>query len=130
MAAHFCNWAKPNEGLRTEELVAFMAAFPAIDLSWRIGKGLPGKDTAERLLTTTSLKGVRYCSDVFADRGFRAIERPITPLFVARWRRNLNRTRPHSIGSSGTSPNFRSTLQEPYRPLTKSAFALNTTAPL
>jgi serine/threonine protein kinase len=82
MAAHFCNWAKPNEGLRTEELVAFMAAFPAIDLSWRIGKGLPGKDTAERLLNTTSLKGVRYCSDVFAERGFRTVERPITPSFV------------------------------------------------
>jgi hypothetical protein len=43
---------------------------------------LPGKDTAERLLNTTSLKGVRYCSDVFAERGFRTVERPITPSFV------------------------------------------------
>jgi serine/threonine protein kinase len=82
MVAHFCNWAKPNEGLRTEELVAFIAAFPAIDLSWRIGKGLPGKDTAERLLNTTSLMGVRYCSKEFVERGFRALERPITPSFV------------------------------------------------
>jgi serine/threonine protein kinase len=82
MAAHFCNWAKPNEGLRTEELVAFMAVFPAIDLSWRIGKGLPGKDTAERLLNTTSLKGVRFCSDVLKERGFGAVDRPVSPSFV------------------------------------------------
>src|SRR5258708_16933881 len=82
MAAHFCNWAKPNEGLRTDELVAFMAAFPAIDLSWRIGKGLPGKDTTERLLNVTSLDVVRYCSKVFAERGFRTGENPITASFV------------------------------------------------
>lgn len=82
MAAHFCNWAKPNEGLRTEELVAFVAAFPAIDLSWRIGKGLPGKDTAERLLNVTSLDGARYCSEVFAEHGFPAKARPITASFV------------------------------------------------
>ena len=63
-------------------MVAFMAAFPAIDLSWRIGKGLPGKDTAERLLNVTSLDGVRYCSEVFAERGFRTVARPITASFV------------------------------------------------
>ena len=40
MVNHFSNWTKPNIGLNAEELVAFMLAFPAIDLSWRIGKGI------------------------------------------------------------------------------------------
>jgi hypothetical protein len=82
MAAHFCNWAQPNEGLRIDELIVFMVAFPAIDLSWRIGKGLPSKETAERLLNSAALEGARYCADVFTDRGFPTPSRPIGASFV------------------------------------------------
>jgi hypothetical protein len=82
MAAHFCNWAKPNEGLRADELIAFLVAFPAIDLSWRIGKGLPGKDTAERLLGSGALESARLCTNVLTERCFLAPDRPVSPSFV------------------------------------------------
>jgi serine/threonine protein kinase len=82
MAAHFCNWAKPNVGLNVDELTAFMVAFPAIDLSWRIGKGLPSKETAERLIEASSLKAAEYCAVVFSDHGFRASNRPISSPFI------------------------------------------------
>ncbi|WP_074119003.1 serine/threonine-protein kinase [Bradyrhizobium sp. AS23.2] len=82
MAAHFCNWANPNGGLNVDELIAFMIAFPATDLSWRIGKGLPSKETAERLLNTSSLQAAEYCAGVFADRGFQRSNRPISSSFV------------------------------------------------
>ncbi len=82
MAAHFCNWAKPNEGLNVDELIAFMVVFPAIDLSWRIGKGLSDKETTARLMNSTSQSGVRYCLQVFAERGFRAVDRLLSPSFV------------------------------------------------
>jgi len=81
MAAHFCNWAKPNAGLDVDELTAFMVAFPAIDLSWRIGKGLPSKETAERLLNTSRLDAAK-CGGVFTDRGFQGSSRPISSSFV------------------------------------------------
>jgi serine/threonine protein kinase len=82
MAVHFCNRAKKNMGLRPEELAAFMIAFPAIDLSWRIGKGLPDKSTTERLLKHLSSMEARPCLEVFADNGFSIGKRPFNSAFV------------------------------------------------
>ena len=45
MIDHFCNWAKPNAGLYIDEFVAFAICFPIIDLSWRIGAGMPDNRT-------------------------------------------------------------------------------------
>jgi serine/threonine protein kinase len=84
MVNHFCNWVKPNEGLDVEELVAFMLAFPAVDLSWRIGKGLPDKATAERLLKAMSAADAQNCLKVFTDKGFRAKGRVLNSIFVQR----------------------------------------------
>ena len=84
MVNRFCNWAKPNEGLDVEELVAFMLAFPAIDLSWRIGKGLPDKATAERLLKAMSAADAQNCLKVFTGKGFRAKGRVLNSVFVLR----------------------------------------------
>jgi serine/threonine protein kinase len=82
MVNHFCNWAEPNEGLDVEELVAFMLAFPAIDLSWRIGKGVPDKVTAERLLNSISPAEAGHCLRVFTDKGFSTGGRPLNSVFV------------------------------------------------
>jgi serine/threonine protein kinase len=82
MVEHFGNWATPNNGLNAAELVAFMLAFPAIDLSWRIGKGLPDKATQERLLRSMSSDFVGRCLLHYTDRGFLAGARPLNSTFV------------------------------------------------
>lgn len=82
MVSHFSNWAKPNDGFDAEELVAFMLAFPAIDLSWRIGKGLPDKATAERLLKLIRPAEMDRCLDVLAEKGFSKGHRPLNVVFI------------------------------------------------
>jgi hypothetical protein len=82
MVQHFSNWAEPNDGLNVTELVAFMLTFPAIDLSWRIGKGLPDKATAARLLRSLSPEFVAQCLNFYTDKGFSAGCRPLNIIFV------------------------------------------------
>jgi len=82
MVQHFSNWAKPNAGLNATELVAFMLAFSAIDLSWRIGKGLPDKATAVRLLRSMSPEFVAQCLRFYTDKGFPAGGRPLNSVFI------------------------------------------------
>jgi serine/threonine protein kinase len=36
MVVHFANWAKPNDGLYTDEFAMFCAAFPIMDFAWRL----------------------------------------------------------------------------------------------
>jgi hypothetical protein len=67
---HFANWAKPNDGLHSEELIAFVLACPAIDLSWRIGKGIPDKATAKRLRKLLRPTEAHDCLNVLAKKGF------------------------------------------------------------
>ncbi len=82
MVQHFSNWAKPNEGLNAKELVAFMLAFPAIDLSRRVGKGLPDKATQERLLRSLSPEYLAQCLKFYTDKGFSTGSRPLNAVFV------------------------------------------------
>lgn len=72
MAAHFLNWAKPNENLYIDEFAAFSVAFPVIDLSWRIGEGIPGKDVFLRLLGASRFgaDAVERCADMLLEKGF------------------------------------------------------------
>jgi serine/threonine protein kinase len=82
MVEHFSNWAKPNKGLNAAELVTFMLAFPAIDLSWRIGKGLPDKATTERLLKSLSPEFIARCLRHYTDNGFSTAGGPLNSVFI------------------------------------------------
>jgi hypothetical protein len=84
MVNHFCNWTKANDGLDVEELVGFMLAFPAIDLAWRIGKGVPDKATAERLLRSLSAAVFENCLSVFTEKGFSLKGRVLNSVVVLR----------------------------------------------
>jgi serine/threonine protein kinase len=72
MVAHFLNWATPNEGLYLDEFAAFAVAFPVIDLSWRIGEGIPDKTVFLRLLGASRFgaDAVERCAAMLLERGF------------------------------------------------------------
>lgn len=70
MTTHFLNWAKPNDGLLRDELVAFFVVFPVIDLSWRLGKGIPDKATFARLLSFSGVDSRHVCDDEMTKKGF------------------------------------------------------------
>lgn len=54
MIDHFLNWATPNEHLLADELALFVTVFPILDLSWRLGEGLPSRGTFTHLLHLTA----------------------------------------------------------------------------
>jgi hypothetical protein len=70
MIDHFCSWAKPNAGLYIDEFVAFAICFPIIDLSWRIGAGMPDNRTFVRLLDLMGKRSVQSCWQRMAQKGF------------------------------------------------------------
>lgn len=82
MLTHFLNWAKPNEGLFCDEIITFVIIFPIIDLSWRIGEGLPDKETFRRLLGLMSPNETEIFRNLIVEKGFRKFRRQLTPGLV------------------------------------------------
>lgn len=78
MITHFINFARPNEGLYCDEIVAFTILFPVIDLSWRIGQGAPDKATFVRLFKLMSHRSLEVCWGVMAGAGFNSRKRHLT----------------------------------------------------
>ncbi|MCE3269713.1 MAG: serine/threonine protein kinase [Ramlibacter sp.] len=72
MVVHFMNWATPNDNLYLDELAAFAVAFPVIDLSWRIGDGIPDTEMYQRLLGASYLGtgAVEQCAQPLQEKGF------------------------------------------------------------
>ncbi|HEU5071705.1 MAG TPA: serine/threonine-protein kinase [Verrucomicrobiae bacterium] len=70
MTTHFLNLAKPNDGLLRDELVAFFVVFPVIDLSWRLGKGIPDKATFARLFSFAGADLRSACENEFVRKDF------------------------------------------------------------
>jgi serine/threonine protein kinase len=87
MVCHFTNWAKPNEGLNCGELIAFVVCFPIVDLSWRIGQGIPDKATFNRLYKLMGNDPVQECRDLLIQKGFHS---PLGELQVALVRSRLD----------------------------------------
>ena len=69
-AQHFINFAKPNDGLYYDELVAFIVSFPIIDLSWRIGKGSTSRELFLSLYRSLDLKSIDRCQELMLEAGF------------------------------------------------------------
>jgi serine/threonine protein kinase len=78
MMHHFMNWAKPSDCLLRDELVAFFITFPVIDLSWRLGKGIPDKATFARLFSLIGTDLRQVCEDEFVKRGFHRVREGVT----------------------------------------------------
>ena len=75
---HFLNWATPNNGLYTDELVAFFICFPIIDISWRIGKGSPTKDLFLSLYRSLDHNIIEKCHELVINAGFANQKRNLT----------------------------------------------------
>jgi serine/threonine protein kinase len=69
-ARHFINWAKPTADVHIDELVAFLVCFPVIDLSWRIGQGIPTKDLLLKLHEVLHVDVLKRCRGYFLNAGF------------------------------------------------------------
>ena len=78
MVNHFTNMATPNNGLYCDELVAFVICFPIIDLSWRIGKGIPDKATFTQLYKLMGQNTLRLCWEAITREGFKVARRNLT----------------------------------------------------
>ena len=78
MTVHFTNWAKPNPDFYTDEFVALVTCFPIIDLSWRLGKGTPTKDTFDRLYRLLAPGTPDACWQILAEKQFQSRKRPLT----------------------------------------------------
>ena len=78
MINHFTNMATPNNGLYCDELVAFVICFPIIDLSWRIGKGIPDKATFTQLYKLMGQNTLRLCWEAITREGFKVARRNFT----------------------------------------------------
>jgi serine/threonine protein kinase len=77
-ASHFLNWAPASEDLYVDEFVAFIVAFPLIDLSWRIGHGVPGTDLVAKLLNAVRPEVLEECQKQMKLAGFTKTRRPLT----------------------------------------------------
>lgn len=84
MVNHFANWAKPNNHLYLDEVAAFCVIFPIVDLSWRIGKGIPDGTTFDRLFGLTAPDSLKICEDELHRRGFELTRGNLTREFVRR----------------------------------------------
>lgn len=72
LTAHLLNWATANDDLYVDEFAAFAVAFPVIDLSWRIGDGIPDKSRFLKLLGASYLgaDAVERCAALMIEKGF------------------------------------------------------------
>lgn len=72
MIDHFLNWAAANEHLLADELAIFITTFPIIDLSWRLGEGLPSHDMFTHLydLSTSPPATLDAVFEKLVPRGF------------------------------------------------------------
>lgn len=72
MVTHFMNWAKPNDDLLADEVAIFITAFPILDLAWRLGEGLPSRETTAHLLelATTPPSTLDVVFDQLVEHGF------------------------------------------------------------
>lgn len=72
LTAHLLNWATANDDLYVDEFAAFAMAFPVIDLSWRIGDGIPNKTTFLKLLGASYLgaDAIEQCAALMIEKGF------------------------------------------------------------
>lgn len=72
LTAHLLNWATVNDDLFVDEFAAFAVAFPVIDLSWRIGDGIPSKGTFLKLLGASYLgtDAIDQCAALMFEKGF------------------------------------------------------------
>ena len=82
MINHFSNMAKPNEGLCGDELIAFVICFPIIDLSWRLGKGIPDRAVFAQLYKLMGHNILGLCCEKINQRGFKANRHNLTPEMV------------------------------------------------
>lgn len=75
LVVHFLNSAKPNRDLYLDEFAAFAVAFPAIDLSWRIGDSIPVKEVFQRLLDASHLgaAALDVCAALLKEKGFSTV---------------------------------------------------------
>lgn len=79
MVDHFMNWATPNDGLYTDELITFLVNFPVIDLSWRIGHGLMTRNSLDMLVAALDAGDPdRFENDMY-ERGFTVRRGKLTP---------------------------------------------------
>jgi serine/threonine protein kinase len=76
--AHFLNWAPASNDLYVDEFVAFVVAFPLIDLSWRIGHGVPGTELVGKLLKAIGTDVLTECQKRMVSAGFTTFRRPLT----------------------------------------------------
>ena len=83
MVKHFTNWATPNNGLFCDELVAFVICFPIIDLSWRLGKGMPDRATFTQLYKLMDENSPRLCWEAITGEGFKVVRRNLTLELIA-----------------------------------------------
>lgn len=72
LTSHLLNWATANEDIYVDEFAAFAVAFPVIDLSWRIGDGIPDKSMFLKLLGASRLGAgaVEACAALMIEKGF------------------------------------------------------------
>jgi len=70
MLVQFMNFAEPNPGLRLDEFVTFIIAFPIVDFGWRFSKALPTKDMLELIVSQVSVQLADECRQDLVERGF------------------------------------------------------------
>lgn len=75
---HFCNFARASADVYIDEFVAFLIAFPLIDLAWRLGHGVPSRELTAKLLRSVRPGVLENCRQLIIGAGFSNERRPLT----------------------------------------------------
>lgn len=71
MVHHILNWCDLNDGVYTDELIAFAVNFPVIDLAWRIGNARMTRDTVNTLMAALDPRSPDYLEIMMIEKGFK-----------------------------------------------------------